>query len=272
MCYCCCPSRKGIIIYMITINSIAFIYGIVAMSYFGSSTKVYKALRKKLDVIGTSSSSSSLSSNNIPYNTYYNYPYYYLRKLANNQNSYTYNKEVQEMVEEALDSISLNHIENLNSTGGHSVSVIKNLKSIENGIGVILFIYSLIFLAAEIVFLIFSFGNKEFTPLPETTFKVLNGIKIACLSFSITMIFLSILYGILLAVALIQYIDIVPYYDKCAVGIIVGMVYGYYYFWFYITLSSLFSKERAVFVLVQQIIQDLELNLMLVESQLLMPQ
>lgn len=96
MCYCCCPSRKGLIIYMITINSIAFIYGIVVMSYFGSSTKVYKAFRKKLDVIGTSSSSSSISSNNIPYNpynTYYNYPYYYLRKLANNQNSYTYNKK-----------------------------------------------------------------------------------------------------------------------------------------------------------------------------------
>lgn len=154
------------------------------------------------------------------------------------------------MVEETLDSISLNHIENLNSTGGKSVSVIKNLKSIENGIGVILFIYSLIFLAAEIVFLIFSFGDKEFTPLPETTFKVLNGIKITCLSFSITMIFLSILYGILLAIALFQYINIVPYYDKCELGIIVGMVYGYYCFWFYITLSSLFSKERALFVLV----------------------
>ena len=51
MCLCCCVSRKSIIIYAIVISAIAFIYGIVAIAEFGSSTDIYKALIEKLKEI-----------------------------------------------------------------------------------------------------------------------------------------------------------------------------------------------------------------------------
>ena len=239
MCYCCCISRKGITIYMMVISIIAFIYGIVAMSYFGSSTKIYKAFKKKLDSMESSRGSSE---------------YDYLRRLYPYGYPYStttaYNSEYQELAKDILDSISLEYINNLNSTKSQSTSVIGNLKAIENALGVILFVFPIIFFVAEIVFLVFSCGDKEFTPLSGTTFKVLNAIKIICLTFSIIFIFLSILYGNLLAVALYQYMALVPNTDRCVIGIIIGMVFGYYSFWYYITLSSGFSKERALFLLV----------------------
>ena len=240
MCYCCCISRKGITIYMMVISIIAFIYGIVAMSYFGSSTKIYKALKEKLDSIESSGGSSKYDYLRRLYPYGYGYPY----------STTAYNKEYEELAKDILDSISLDYIKELNSTNGKSTSIIGNLKSIENALGVILFVFPIIFLVAEIVFLVFSCGDKEFTPLPVTTFKVLNAIKIICMTFSIIFIFLSILYGNLLAVALYQYMALVPNTDRCVIGIIVGMVFGYYSFWYYITLSSGFSKERALFLLV----------------------
>ena len=243
MCYCCCISRQGITIYMMVISIIAFIYGIVAMSYFGSSTKIYKAFKEKLDSIKSSGGGSSSSSSR----------YNYLRRLYPYTNPYPYNgynKEYQELAKDVLDSISLEYINKLNSTSGQSTSVIGSLKSLENSLGVILFVFPIIFLIFEIVFLVFSCGDKEFTPLPGITFKVLNAIKIICLTFSIIFVFLSILYGNLLAVALYQYMALVPNTDRCVIGIIIGMVFGYYSFWYYITLASGFSKERALFLLV----------------------
>lgn len=260
MCYCCCMTRKGIIIYMMVVSVIAFIYGIVSISYFGSSTKIYKAFKEKIDSIkssGGSSSSSSTSSTSRNNGYGYGYGYDYLRKLYPYDNGYsnTYsysniytNKEYQELAKSILDSISLNYINDLNSTQSYSTSVIGSLKGIENGLGVILFIFTIIFLAVEIVFLVFSFGNKEFTPMPETTYKIFYVIKTVCLALSIIFVFLSILYGNLLAVALYQYLYIIPNTDSCVIGIIVGMVYGYYSFWYYITISCGFSKERTLFI------------------------
>ena len=231
MCFCCCTSRKAIIIYMMVISIIAFIYGIIAMINFGSSTKIYKALKEKLDYLESSGGTSPNSD--------------YLRRLAD----YTY-EDYEELAQDFTNSISLYHIEELESTEGISTSIIGNLKVIENGLGIILFIFPIIFLVVEIVFLVFSFGNKEFIPLPETTFKVLNAIKIVCQTFSIILIFLSILYGALLLLALLQYMILVINIDSCVIGIIIGMVFGYYGFWFYITLSCGFSKERKLFKLV----------------------
>jgi len=86
--------------------------------------------------------------------------------------------------------------------------------------------------------------------LPITTFKVLNAIKIICLTLSIIFIFLSIIYGVILVFALFQYYTFVPNIDRYVIGIVIGMVFGYYSFWFYITLSCGFCKERALFPLV----------------------
>lgn len=243
MCYCCCPTRKGIIIYMMVVSIFAFIYGIVAISYFGSSTDIYKYFKEKLDALKKSGSSSSSGSSysgstSTGYSGSYSYNYNY---------PIGYNKETEKWAKAVLDTISKGYIDDLNSTSGYSTSVIGNLKSIENGLGVVLFIFPIIFLVVEIVFLVFTCGDKEFTPLPETTFKVLNAIKIICLTLSVIFIFLAILYGILLVVAYVEYITIVQNLDSCGIGILVGMIYGYYGFWFYITISVGFSKERDLF-------------------------
>jgi len=226
MCYCCCTTRKGILIYMMVVSIIAFIYGIVAISYFGSSTDIYKYFKDKLDNLDKSSSSSSSSTRHLY--------------------TPTYNSQTEKWAKAILDTISKEKIDNIDSTNSYSTSVIGNLKGIENGLGVVLFIFPIIFLIFEIVFLVFSCGNKEFTPLPETTYKVLYVIKTICQTFSVIFIFLSILYGILLIIALSQYFSIVENTDSCVIGIIVGMVYGYYGFWYYITISVGFSKEKEL--------------------------
>ena len=125
--------------------------------------------------------------------------------------------------------------------------MVKSLKGIENGLGVVLFIFPIIFLVIEIVFLVLICGDREYKVLPTTTFNILNVIKIICQALSIIFIFLSLLYGVLLAAVLYQFYLIIPYTDSCSIGIIVGMVYGYYLFWFYITLLASFSKEREIF-------------------------
>jgi hypothetical protein len=218
------------------ISIIAFIYGIIAISYFGSSTDIYKYFKDKLDNIDKSSSSSNSGSS---YPGYTGGPGY-----SGGVIPIGYNTQAEKWAKAILDTISKEKIDNLDSTDDYSTSVIANLKGIENGLGVVLFIFPIIFLIFEIVFLVFAWGNKEFTPLPEKTFKVLEVIKTICLTFSVIFIFLSILYGILLVIAFYQYFNIVGNTDSCIIGILVGMVYGYYGFWYYITISVGFSRER----------------------------
>ena len=72
MCFCCCPTRKSILIYAIVISTLAFIYGIITIANFGSSTKIYKIFKETIKEIeknpnsGSSSSSSSSFSSNYP--------------------------------------------------------------------------------------------------------------------------------------------------------------------------------------------------------------
>jgi hypothetical protein len=216
---------------MMIISIIACIYGIIAIANFGSNTKIYKALKEKLNYL---ESYGGTSTN-----------FDYLRRLAD----LTY-EDYEELYQDVTDSISLYNIEELDSTEGTSTSIIGKLKTIENSLGIVLFIFPIIFLVVEIVFLVFSCGNKEFTPLPETTFNALNAIKIICLIFSIILIILSILYGALLALALMQYMILVINIDSCLIRIIIGMIFGYYCFWFYITISCGLCKERSLFKLV----------------------
>ena len=249
MCLCCCTTRKSILIYAIVITSIAFIYGIVAISKFGSNTEIYKALIDKLENLESNTSSSTTSD----YNYNYNYPY--SLKTKNNRrinsyddyNNYYYNQKV---VKAILDTASYTAIQRL--TPGDiqqkDYSLIKSLKGIENGLGVLLFIFPIIFLVIEIIFIIFTCGIKEYTVLSNNTFNIMNILKIACITLSTIFIFLSILYSILLIIALIQYIGLIHILDSCSIGIIVGMVYGYYGLWYYIILSCAFCSERTKFL------------------------
>ena len=114
----------------------------------------------------------------------------------------------------------------------------------------VLFIFPIIFLILEIVFLVYSCGIKEFKVLPSSTFNVLNALKIFCITISTILIFLSVLYGVLLVIAFTQYISLVTIFDSCAYGIIIGMVFGYYGLWYYIILSCAFRSERTKFIAV----------------------
>ena len=235
MCFCCCTTRKSILIYTFVISSFAFIYGIIAIANFGSSTDIYKALIEKLDYLEKQPSSSSSSS----YRSlqYYNDPYYY---------GYDANKYAKTLG----NSITFMNIKSLKKEDiqNKNYGLIKNLKGIECGLGVILFLFPLIFLVVEIVFLIFIRGNKEFQVLPNSTFNIFNIIHILCITFSTIFIFLSVLYGILLVVAYMQYIFLVLSVDSCAIGIVIGMVFGYYGFWYYIILSCAFCSIRTKFL------------------------
>ena len=290
MCFCCCVTRKSILIYAIVISSFAFIYGIVAIAKFGSSTEIYKVLVNKLEELEKqnqySSYSTSSTTSTTKFNYDYDYDYYddynnnyynnYNNGYNNNNNNYNYNGYYKtkvkrrnsnkddlyysgvltgnpynnEVAKAILDSASYSYIQSLGSKdikkGGYGL--IKSLKGIENGLGVILFIFPLIFLITEIIFMITICGIKEYQVLSDTAFKVFNAIRILCITLSTIFIFLSILYSVLLVVVLVQYIKLVTIIDSCVIGIIIGMVYGYYGLWYYIILSCAFCNERTLFL------------------------
>lgn len=228
MCFCCCISRKSIIIYSIVITIIAFIYGIIAISEFGSKTEIYKYLVDTIEYLEEHKTSRRLQYYSPYYTNYYNYDY---AKLILDSAS-----------KAKIDSLTMNILEE------KGYGLIKSLKGIENGLGVLLFVFTIIFLAAEIVYLIFAWGTKEVQIMKTTLFNILNGVKIGVFTFAIIFIFLSILYGILLIAVLAQYINLIGFFDSCGIGMAVGIVYGYYCFWIFITLSCGFSKERSLFV------------------------
>ena len=245
MCFCCCVTRKSILIYAIVISSFAFISGIVAIAKFGSSTKIYKALVNRLkelekenqysydydnfdDYYNNNNNNNNYNNNN--YNNY-NYNSYYKtkgnRRNSNKDNDYypyvnPYNSEFAKAV---LDSASYFVIIKLGSRdlNQKSYGLIKRLKGIENGLGVILFIFSLIFLIIEIIFMITICGIKEFQVLSDKTYKVFDTIRILCITFSTILIFLSILYSILLVVVIAQYLHLIHIVDSCVIGVIIGV-------------------------------------------------
>lgn len=273
MCFCCCTTRFAILIYMIVISALAFIYGIVAISNFGSSTKIYEYLINRIDELEEQKSNSSYYDDD-EYNYGYSngYRWNYLSKNNVNQTRseknkrrinyydsyyddyvYTgYSKKNVELAKAILDTASVSKIDSLTPShlNSHGYGLIKSLKGIENGLGVVLFIFPIIFLVIEVVLTIFSCGNKEFTVLSPVVFKSVNVILILCITLSTIFIFLAILYGILLIVCLVQYLALVVYTDSCALGIIYGIVYGYYGFYYYIVLSCAFCAVRQKFTLV----------------------
>ena len=150
MCFCCCITRKSILIYAIVICSFAFIYGIVAISKFGSSTDIYKFLIEKIKDLESSPASLSTKSNgnNNYYNNYYNNDYddynnyynsYYKKKNNKTRKIQSiYNDNYYYLLDSAsylkIQSLSKYHLQN------KGYGLVKSLKGIENGLGVILFI------------------------------------------------------------------------------------------------------------------------------------
>ena len=124
------------------------------------------------------------------------------------------------------------------------------LKGMENGLGTILFVFSIIFLVAEIVYMVFICGVSENQVLKVGTFHVLRVLKVITYTFSIIFIFLSLFYGVMLFAIFITYIGLVDNTDSCSRRILLQYAYGYYSFWIYITLACIFGRERQLFLAV----------------------
>lgn len=121
------------------------------------------------------------------------------------------------------------------------------MDGIEKGLGSLLFIFNILLLAASIVYLIFAWGIKEKQLLPTNTFNIFNIAKLVTLIISLIFIILSLLYGILLSAAVSQYKSLLDNIDSCADGIIVGIVYGFLSFLYYISLAWAFAQEHRLF-------------------------
>ena len=79
-------------------------------------------------------------------------------------------------------------------------------------------------------------------------FFILNILKIITYTFSIIFIFFAFAYGLLLFVALLQYIIYANVFDSCIEGIVLGMVFSSYNFWHHTTLACAFGRERRMFI------------------------
>ena len=252
MCFCCC-GRKSILIYAIVKSSFVFISSISVISMFSSSTDIYKSLLLKIQKLEDEPSSSSTSNSNnynnrYNYYDYYDYYSYYKIKRDNSRriddNYYPYYTYTNYDTYSYFCILTLTK-EDINKVG---IDFIKSLKGIECGLGVVLFIFSLLFLVIEIIFLFFSCGIKEYKVLKDSTFRILNIIKILCITLSIIFIFLSVGYGCFLFYAYFDYVALIYHYDRCVRGIILGIAYGFYGSLNYIFLTCAFCKERTHFI------------------------
>ena len=206
MCICCCTTRKILIIYGIAISGIAFIYEIVVIYNFASITNNYKILMKEFELYETF---KELDVNNIEF--YYDIYDYYLP-----------NGDIKKFFDR-YDS-DYTYVET------YTYRLLKKLKGIENGFVIPFFIFKIIFLAAEIVYLYFAYGISEYQLLKEKTYKVLNILKIITFIFSIIFVLLSICFTIMVQIAYIQYLDFIIFFDVCAAGILMDIFLGYYSF------------------------------------------
>ena len=221
MCICCCTSRKALLIYAIVVTTITVGIGIFSVANFGSNTVVYKYLKAQIEVY------DGLTS-----------LYSYIHLLDDEDIAYS-----------IQDAISIGRIYSLTSLDFETTNykLIPILKGIENGAGVAIFVLSILFLLAEIVYLIFACGIRETQLASNSVYCVLNILKTITYTLAIIAIFYSAAYGAILIVILVQYMALVRNIDSCSLGIIYGIAYAYYSFWAYITLSCIFGRERQLF-------------------------
>ena len=213
MCICCCKTRKSLLIYMMVISLIAAIYGIIVLTQFASNTNAYDKFIKRVEY------------------------------LEDHKDTEAGDVGDNATIEQAINAMGYDNIKD------RSYNFVKSLKGIEMGMGIVLFIFPIIFLIVEIVFFIFVWGDKEYKPLSNTLYKIFNIIKIVCIVLSIIFILLSILYIVFLALALVQFFLIAPSFSihEFFARIIIGIAFAIYLIWFYINLSCAFCKERNLF-------------------------
>ena len=225
MCICCCSTRKTLIIYGIAITGIAFIYEIAVISNFASRTKNYKILIKEFEVYEAEASYDS----NVNYiEIYYDLYNFYLPYGDIEEFFIRYESDYQYIKKD-------------------SYGMIKRLKGIENGFVIPFFIFTIIFLTAEIVYLYFAYGIGEYQLLKEKTYKVLNILKIIIFIIPIILMPLSICFFALVLFSLALYLDFADSFDNCLAGMLMDILLGVYNIYFYLNLIFIFFKELTLF-------------------------
>ena len=229
MCICCCPDRKSLLIYAIVVTGATFIFGIITVALFGSSSTVHEYLVEIIDL--------AEEFKDDPLGLYK----FAAASSALAIGDYTMSLQDEISMEKIL-KIDYKYLKN------KQYGVIKSLKGIDDSFGVILFIFSLLLLGTEIYYLIYVLGIKESQVLSEKMYNIMDKFKLVTYIVSIVSIFLSLLYGILLIVAIAQYTNLIHNYDSCSSGIVCGILYSFFSFWVYITLYVIFGKERQLFI------------------------
>ena len=92
----------------------------------------------------------------------------------------------------------------------------------------------------SIAFLVFTCGRREYQVLPVKKFMVLNTLKIVCIVLSSIFIALSLLYSVLITIALNNIRHNGP----------INLLVGYMIVLYYIICVYLFSCEKRLFTLV----------------------
>ena len=211
MCICCCPDRKSLLIYAIVVTGVTFIFGIITVALFGSSSNVHEYLVEIID-LAEELKDDPFDLFDISAST-----------LAFATADFTMSLQDEISMEKIL-KIDYKYLKN------KQYGVIKSLKGIDDSFGVILFIFSLLLLGTEIYYLIYVLGIKESQVLSEKMYNIMDKFKLVTYIVSIVSIFLSLLYGILLIVAIAQYTNLIHNYDSCSSGIVCGILYSFFSF------------------------------------------
>ena len=234
-CFFLFTTRKSLLIFAIITSAVIFIYGIATLATFGSDTEIYEVLIWMIDNIEESGSN----------------PFYPdLSGYSGYSGIFSdYDFPEFETDKDSADDKSLTKIMNFKKKylNSKSYGLVKSLDGIEKGLGSLLFIFNILLLAASIVYLIFAWGIKEKQLLPTNTFNIFNIAKLVTLIISLIFIILSLLYGILLSAAVSQYKSLLDNIDSCTDGIIVGIIYGFLSFLYYISLAWAFAQEHRLF-------------------------
>ena len=277
MCFCCCSTRQTINTFLLIITGTIFAYSIITMSDHASNTILYETFEDILDKAKPTSARPSENNDNNNYNN---------NNMNNPNNVNNYNNETRDssytnditneheirridsLDDEALDNyITQNYAKYVSDLKDvHSYyyistltyfdleakkyNILKDLRSIEDGFSITFMVMHVLFLIIILVFLCYSCGNREYTLSSETAFNVLLNIKTICIILSILLNLLSIIYSILLSVAFAQYIQFIPNakVDTFIQRISVGISYGVYGFFYFLTLTCGLCAEKNLFI------------------------
>ena len=246
MCFCCCQTRQTINIILLIITLSIFVYSSITIITHASNTILYETFENRLESVKPTSKKHSSENDNSNTNTNNNDDYNRDEEL----NNYIL-QNFRKYVDSPKDINSYYYISTLNyyDLEENKHDVLKALRGIEKGFGITFIVLHILFLIFIISFLCNSCGDREYTLSSLSTFNSLMRIKIICISLSILLIFLSLAYSILLFFALTQYVKFItnPQLDTFIEKIIVGMSYGIYSLYYYITLSCGFWAEKNLY-------------------------